>query len=106
MNLKSSQSLTNHARCVVSNELKPSVVSSPRIFIARLPDRVGVKAMSSGELSSGRPGVELFENRNDLCLGEVTFLRVSSPWACSGVNEFLVAQRSRAYYTAERHCDQ
>ena len=39
MNLKSSQSLTNHARCVVSNELKPSGAEIERI---RAPLRICV----------------------------------------------------------------
>jgi hypothetical protein len=58
------------------------------VFISPLPDRVGVKAMSSGKLGSGCAGVELFENRDDLCLGEATFLHVSSPWAVARNSQF------------------
>src|SRR5580704_9733162 len=83
----------NHAifACALGLELfQPREIAGfePGISIAPLSNRIGVKAMSSGELGSGRAGVKLFENRDDLCLGEATFLHVSSPWAVARNSQF------------------
>jgi hypothetical protein len=63
------------ARALGLELFRPREIASflPGIFIAPLPYRVGVKAISSGQLGSGGAGIELFENRNDLCLGERLF---------------------------------